>query len=74
MVHPKLRRYGDKEIRELIKWFEEHGWTAIPPIGPGYASVRCPCGSHQKQIHKTPSGARYLINTRKWGQRQTCWK
>jgi len=67
------RKYGDKEIRALLAWFEQHGWKVILPPPGTYAKVRCPCGAHQRQVHKTPSDPNYITNTRKWAQRQSCW-
>lgn len=67
------RKYGDKEIRDLLHWFEEHNWKVIIPPPGKYAKVRCPCGLHQRCVHKTPSGSNYITNTRMWAQRQPCW-
>lgn len=67
------RRYGDKETSQLLKWFEEHGWKVILPPPGKYAAVRCPCGLHQRRIHKTPSDPNYQKNARHWAQRQSCW-
>ncbi len=66
-------KYGTKEIRELLDEFEQAGWKVILPPPGTYAKVRCPCGLHQRNVHRTPSDPNYVKNARKWAQRQPCW-
>ncbi|PBA27350.1 hypothetical protein CKJ55_07230 [Mycobacterium avium] len=62
----------DKEIRALIETVLGHGWVEV--TGKRYYKFRCPCGKHQKTIHKSPSDPNYVRNTLKWFERQECWE
>ncbi len=63
-----------KDVRELVEWVEDHGWTVEEPSGGGYLKAKCACGLHILRIPFTPSGARTLFNLRKHFQRQACWQ
>lgn len=66
---PKLH----KEIEALIAEFEAAGWRVVYRKN-GYPRVLCPCGDHQRSIHKTPSNPNYGKDTLRWLQRQPCYQ
>ncbi len=45
------------------------GWTFTRGT---YFKGRCPCGSHQKMIHVTPSDPKYLRNLKAHVRRLEC--
>lgn len=65
-------RHPGKELEALLRHAEAHGWRADKPSA--YFRLRCPCGSHQRRVHLTPSDPNYVLNARKWLERQPCWK
>jgi hypothetical protein len=73
---PNLGRYWLKprrpDIGALLEEFDRRGWTIEDP--PTYYMVKCPCGSHFRWIHLTPSGSNYARNALKWLDRQPCSK
>lgn len=48
---------------------EMSGWTFTRGT---YFKGRCPCGSHQKMIHVTPSDPKYLRNLKAHVRRLEC--
>jgi hypothetical protein len=64
--HPK------KELEALLGEFHDAGWRIEDP--PVYYHVLCPCGNHQRWIHLTPSGSRYVRNALAWLYRQPCYE
>ena len=71
---PEVRpKHPDKELEALLCDVEAHGWRIMK--GKQYFKAYCPCADqHLKTIHLSPSGSMYLTNTRKWFERQPCWK
>ncbi len=65
---------GDKDIQDLLRWFQQRGWTELPARGVGYTGVRSPCGLHQRWIHKSPSSAYYVNHAKQWALDQSCSK
>lgn len=66
-------RHPDKDIEDLIRLAEARGWRIMK--GRKYYKAYCPCDDeHIKTIHLSPSGTMYLVNLRKWFNRQTCWE
>jgi hypothetical protein len=65
-------KHPDKDIRAFLATVEAAGWVVVK--ASKYFKCKCPCGLHMKWVHLTPSGAQYLLNTRKWFERQPCWK
>jgi hypothetical protein len=61
-----------KDIEALLGEFHAAGWKIVDP--PTYYRVTCPCGTHLRWIHLTPSGAGYVRDTLKWLYRQPCYK
>lgn len=66
------RKHQRKDYEDLLRWIELHGWTVED--GSCYFHAKCPCGTHQRWIPLTPSGARTLENLEMWFRRQTCWE
>jgi hypothetical protein len=64
-------KHPNKDIEEVILLIEIYGWRV--ERGRKYYKCYCPCGHHLKTIHLTPSGTGYVLNLRKWFQRQPCW-
>lgn len=65
-------RHPDKHIEAFMRVAEMRGWKITK--GRKYYQAKCPCGEHMKSIHLTPSGRMYLVNLRKWFDRQPCWE
>jgi len=65
-------RHQDKDIEAFLRDLEKHGWSVSK--GKKYYKARCPCGEHQKGVHLTPSGRKYLKNSKKYLARNTCWE
>lgn len=63
-----------KDIGDLVKWVEAHGWNVEEPSGGGYLKAKCPCGNHLKRIPFTPSSSKTVLNLRKHFQRYPCWR
>ena len=61
-----------KELEAVLRQAEAGGWCVEK--GKKYFGMRCPCGKHQRRVHLTPSNPKYLLNLRKWLQRQPCWR
>lgn len=61
-----------KDVEALLEEYHRARWRIKNP--PKYYSVLCPCGLHQRQIHRTPSDPNYCKNALAWGQRQPCWE
>jgi hypothetical protein len=65
---------ADNDIQDLLRWFQQRGWTELPARGVGYTGVRSPCGLHQRWIHKSPSSAYYVNHAKQWALDQSCPK
>jgi hypothetical protein len=65
---------GDNDIQDLLRWFQQRGWTEVPARGVGYTGIRSPCGLHQRWIHKSPSSAYYVNHAKQWALDQSCSK
>lgn len=63
-------RHPDKEIEDVLRQAENHGWTF--GLGNGYWKGRCGCGTHLKSVAKTPSGGYYVNRLLQWFKRN-CW-
>lgn len=63
---------ANKDIEEVLEAFHQAGWRILNP--PRYYTVRCPCGQHQRSIHRTPSDPNYGRNAVKWLERQPCYQ
>ncbi|WP_073381142.1 hypothetical protein [Nocardiopsis flavescens] len=57
---------GQKALEEL----DAMGWKIENP--PKYYTVKCPCGSHARSVHLTPSNPGYFQESVRWAKRQTC--
>lgn len=66
------RRAGRKDIEALLGEYHAAGWSIQDP--PKYYRVQCPCGSHQRWIHLTPSDPNYVKNALGWLYRQPCYE
>ena len=66
------KRHPRKEMEALLGEFHAAGWTITDP--PKYYTVKCPCGSHMRWIHLTPSNPNYAQDALHWLRRQTCYK
>lgn len=64
------KRHPRKELEAVLQAFHEAGWRITDP--PTYYTVRCPCGTHYRWIHLTPSGANYGRDALQWLKRQPC--
>lgn len=64
-------RHPRKDLEQLLRLIEEHGWTVEK--GSKYFKAKCPCGAHMRTVHMTPSSSRYTVNTTHWFERQPCW-
>lgn len=72
-VPDRRPRHPNKELEALICDVETHGWRVMK--AKKYYKAYCPCDhEHMKIVHLTPSGRMYLVNLRKWFERQTCWE
>jgi hypothetical protein len=67
----KRPRHPKKELEQLLRDVESHGWTVAK--GQGYYRARCPCGAHQRSVQLSPSNPLAERNLRAWFTRQTCW-
>lgn len=65
------KRHPRKDLEPLLREFHDAGWRIEDP--PTYYTVKCPCGSHQRQIHLTPSGRNYAKSAQRWLYRQPCY-
>lgn len=63
----------EQDTRELIREFERAGWKVVYRKN-GYPRVLCPCGKHQRSIHKTPSNPNYGKDALQWLRRQSCYQ
>ncbi|MDQ1747541.1 MAG: hypothetical protein QOD07_1804 [Frankiaceae bacterium] len=50
---------GKQQYREVVAWLRARSWT-VDEDRTGYPRARCPCGRHQKTIHRTPSNPLYF--------------
>ncbi|GAA4283321.1 hypothetical protein GCM10022261_08520 [Brevibacterium daeguense] len=66
------RKHPNKELEALLEEFHEAGWQIINPKKK-YYKVRCPCGSHYRSIHISPSNPRYSQDALSWLYRQPCY-
>ncbi len=64
------KRHQKPELQKVLEAFDEAGWEIIDP--PKYYTVRCPCGSHMRWIHLTPSNPNYGKQALTWMRRQNC--
>ena len=59
--HPK------KDLQALLLRFHRLKWRVEFRSGGNYYKVKCGCpGRHYRNIHKSPSGANYALDVRKW--------
>lgn len=65
-------KHQDKHIEALLYSLEEQSWRVTK--GSGYFKALCPCGTHKKWVHLTPSGSSYLRNLAGWLRRTGCWR
>jgi hypothetical protein len=65
-------RHQAKELEAILQEAERRGWRIDK--GSGYFRMRCPCGSHQRWVHLTPSSPNYGLNLLKWLERRPCWR
>lgn len=66
-------RHPNKEIEAVICAIEAQGWRVMK--ARKYYKTYCPCDlEHMHIIHLTPSGRMYVVNLRKWYERQPCWR
>lgn len=61
-----------KDIQAVLETFHQANWRIDDP--PKYYRVRCPCGMHQRWIHRTPSDPSYCKNAIRWLERQPCYE
>ncbi len=67
------QRHPDKDLERFLRELEGRGWRVVK--GRKYFKVKCGCADlHMKTIHLTPSGRMYLLNLRRWFERQSCWE
>ena len=67
------KKHPQKDLEELLEKFDAAGWRIIDP--PKYYKVYCPCAmKHKRTVHLTPSNPNYALDTRKWLERQPCYK
>jgi len=48
-----------QEYREVLAWLRARSWE-VDEHRAGYPMARCPCGGHQKTVHRTPSNPYYF--------------
>lgn len=65
-------RHPKKDLELVLKEAESRGWKASK--GRKYFTMLCRCGSHQKTVRLSPSGANYEKNLRGWLKRTGCWE
>ena len=67
------KRHPRKDLEAVLQEFADHGWRIFDP--PKYDKVLCPCRSHYRWIHLTPSNPNYGKQAVRWASR-TCprWK
>lgn len=58
------KKHPKKEGEEALRKIAVLGWRVEDP--PRYYTVKCPCGSHQRQIHLTPSNPNYFRQAVSW--------
>lgn len=66
------KKHGRKDLEAVLGEYHEAGWRIEDP--PTYYRVLCPCGSHMRWIHLTPSDPKYAMNALKWLYRQPCYE
>lgn len=72
-VPERRPKHRDPDLEKLLTDAEDRDWRVMK--GSKYYKCYCPCDEeHMKTVHLTPSGGRYAMNTRKWFERQGCWK
>ena len=64
-------KHQKKNLEALLVEFHEAGWQIERT---GYYKVKCPCGSHKRTIHLSPSNPNYANEARYWLHRQKCYK
>jgi len=64
-------RHPKKDGQRVLDEFAKAGWRIDNP--PKYYRVRCPCGSHLRYIHLTPSNPQYWTEALAWLHRQPCY-
>lgn len=65
------KRHQNKDLENVLREFDRHGFRIEDP--PKYYTLRCPCGQHQRQFHRTPSSRHYGNHALKWAARLPCW-
>ena len=65
----RWRKHPRKDLQEVLKVFDAHGWTIEDP--PKYYRLTCPCGLHLKWLHLTPSNPNHGREALQWARR-TC--
>lgn len=65
-------RHPDKDLEQVLRSLELCGWRV--ERGSRYYRAYCPCGTHKKTVHLTPSDPRYRRNLVGWLRRETCWE
>lgn len=67
------KKHPIKDLETLLSEFDAAGWRILDP--PKYYKVYCACPEqHKRTVHLTPSNPQYTLDTRKWLQRQSCYK
>lgn len=66
------RKHPKKELESLLGEFHEAGWRIVST--GKYYKVYCPCGSHKRSIHLSPSNPNYVKDAVRWLFRQSCYE
>lgn len=61
------KRHPRKDLERVLEEFHLRGWRIENP--PKYYKVMCPCGSHYRWIHLTPSSPYYGGHALTWAKR-----
>lgn len=64
-------RHPKKDLEQLLRFVEAHGWRVTQK--KGYFKAYCPCGLHFRTVHLSPSDPNYRRNLTHWFERQPCW-
>lgn len=66
------RRHQRPDLEAVLEEFDKAGWRILDP--PTYYKVLCPCGSHYRWIHLTPSNPWHGKQAVRWLRRQPCYR
>lgn len=69
---PDRAKHPRPDFENLLKEIEDLGWQVEER--ETCFICKCTCLAHMRSVSRNPKGTRALLNTRKWFERQACWR